>query len=174
MAIGALDVACLDPSGGDFKHVVEPLVEGAMRLLESTKSRDVLTKYGATLLDLQEAKPSKQMKYNHKAADSDKVSTYLQVFLDKVRSSFPKIYLERMAADGVASRRDWGGELMDYDPKLAGHITLDYVVSSSSTRPLPLPWPRGYHFPFSLYTSLAELSNSSRPSPTWSTPKKSA
>ncbi|KAI0536633.1 hypothetical protein GGR58DRAFT_528110 [Xylaria digitata] len=113
-------------TGSIIFRVVSTVIDLGLSLLEMPRSKNALVEVGTKFL-------SCAANFDHIYEDSPgNMIWWVEVFLSKLRSSFPPIVLtNRLAGEGFMLRANWGlgsTKMEQWDPKKAGKLSLNKMI----------------------------------------------
>ncbi|KAF3805003.1 hypothetical protein GCG54_00005748 [Colletotrichum gloeosporioides] len=103
----------------------------ALCILESPQGRQSLINLANQLVALRNAKKTPE-KHLYKGSPEDMHLT-INLFLQKIRSSFPLVFLTLFDGEGVTTKRkgEWGDNLQNYEPQVAVWLELhSYIIDN--------------------------------------------
>ncbi|EQB54145.1 hypothetical protein CGLO_06052 [Colletotrichum gloeosporioides Cg-14] len=119
------------PPNSQRYRCVEAIIDMALCILESPQGRQSLINLANQLVALRNAKKTPE-KHLYKGSPEDMHLT-INLFLQKIRSSLPLVFLTLFDGEGVTTKRkgEWGDNLQNYEPQVAVWLELhSYIIDN--------------------------------------------
>lgn len=119
------------PPNSSTHRTVRDIISRSLVILESPRGRRALRRLAVSIVEQRRVQQHRCL-YTDANPNSAKMDEYIDLFLQRMRSGFPEVYVMHSKGEAVTVRYDWAGRndrLEDYQPVDAGQLRLSPRVS---------------------------------------------